>query len=325
MAWTEDMNAIDKRGADPHCRHVRQGAVLFTTSDLAGGHIGELLRLLESIRLSAQSGIMPVRHYILLQRCTAGVPPCLSAAAEPSTRLLAIGGRVSLSRARNLLLRQARLDGALACSLWAGFPDDDAWYPPSLLPEIGALFAATPSLALVTCGYGANPAALAPGTGASAFRRPRSRAELVRTVSSNTLMLRASTVEDAGDFDERLGIGAPINGGEDLDYALRALACMNGQATLSDRVLVGHRDRLPWVRSRYFAGSLFALSRAARARPALLPQVLRKLLVGLWLTMLREMTPGDLARQVRAGLAGWTLPLPVSDAAAHDPSHFTTR
>lgn len=289
------------------CASARHHIVLFTTCDLGGGRQQDLLRLLGSITRAVRQERLAVRHYILLQRAVAGVPPLVQAAAGPQACLLTTDARVPLSRARNLLLARARADGALAAALWVAFPDDDAWYPPGLLREVTMLFANSASLALVTCGYGARPVRLG---AAAAFRPLRGCGELIRTVSSNTLMLRASAVEETGGFDERLGLGARISGGEDLDYALRAALSRGAHAVLSELPLVGHRDRLPWVRSRYFAGSLFALARAARSRPSLAAHVLRKLLVGVALVALRELSPGELHAGIRTGLSGWRMSQP---------------
>lgn len=281
----------------------RNGVILFTTSDFAGGRHDELLRLLGSVHEAASRDGLPIRHYILLQRAPHGAPVELQEYAGADARLFSIPDRVSLSRARNMLLACAREDGALAASMLAAFPDDDAWYPPGLLREVCALFSNSATLALATCLYGADPETLTRDSAAAAFRAPQGYGELIRTLSSNTLLLRASVVETIGGFDEQLGVGARIDGGEDLDYGLRA--CAAGHAILSPRVLIGHRDRLPWVRSRYFAGSLFALTRAARRSPVLGAQVLRKLLVGLALVALRELSLGDLCVAARSGLAGW--------------------
>lgn len=297
---------------------ARRGVVLFTTCDLAGGRSADLLRLLGSVRDAMHARETPVFHYILLQRAAGEPPAALSEAAAPGTRMVVIPERVSLSRARNLLLSRARRDGVLATALWVAFPDDDAWYPPGLLGEVTSLFASRPLLGLATCRYGAAPTMLPPGSAGTTFRTMSGYGEVVRIVSSNTLMLRASVVEMVGGFDERLGVGARINGGEDLDYALRAMVCGRGEAVLSQQPLVGHRDRLAWVRSRYFAGSLFALARAARARPRIAAQVLRKLAVGISLLGLRELSPAELARGLRAGLAGWFHPRPKISPSGHD-------
>jgi hypothetical protein len=274
--------------------------------------MNDLLRLLDSIAEAKCQHGLATRHYILLQRASDGVPSVLQVPVDPTVRLLAITERVCLSRARNILLARALADGVLASALWVAFPDDDAWYPTHLLNEVNALFANSASVDLVTCSYGAEPQILAPGAGPMAFRPLAGLGELVRTVSSNTLMLRASVVESIGGFDERLGLGAAINGGEDLDYTLRACVSHARHVLLSAAPLVGHRDRMRWVRSRYFAGSLFALSRGARKRPALVVQVMRKLLVGLTLVALRELSAADLCTCVRTGLSGWRLQPEVS-------------
>ncbi|GIZ52852.1 hypothetical protein NCCP691_28660 [Noviherbaspirillum aridicola] len=303
----------------------RQGIVLLTTCDLAGGRSAELLRLLGSVQHAMQAAPLTIRHYILLQRAPGGPPAELLAAAGDTSCVMAIGDRVSLSRARNLLLCRARQEGALSRALWVAFPDDDAWYPQGVLAEVNGLFSAHGSLALVTCRYGADPVPLQRGAATRAFRPLRGYGDLVRVVSSNTLMVRASVVEAVGGFDERLGVGARINGGEDLDYALRALARGNGAALVAADPLIGHRDRMPWVRSRYFAGSLFALARAARSRPRLTAQMLRKLAVGVSLLALRELSARELREGIRAGLGGWFTPAPAISLPDREPVHPARR
>lgn len=323
MDWTEDMQSRfrgDAAGAHATSPgQGRRGVVLFTTCDQGAGRATELLRLISSVHSAANLARMPIRHYILLQRAPGGASATLREAAGPSASLLAIGDRVSLSRARNLMLGRARRDGALAEALWVAFPDDDAWYPPSLLSEVNALFTARASLALVACRYGTQPAELTAGAGLRVFEAAHGYHELIRAISSNTMMIRASVVDDVGGFDERLGLGARINGGEDLDYALRVLARPSGSALFSNDELVGHRDRMPWVRSRYFAGSLFALARAARSRPSLAGHVLRKLLVGISLVGLRELSMRELVTGARTGLSGWFMPAPEITLSDPDP------
>ncbi|WP_143131096.1 glycosyltransferase family 2 protein [Noviherbaspirillum humi] len=288
----------------------RCDAVLFTTCDLGSGRLDDLQRLLASVRRAVTEDGLSIIHYVLLQRAADGVPPPLLGDDWHAPRFMTAAARLPLSRARNLMLAQALRDKALQHAAWVAFPDDDAWYPPQLLLELSLLFACHPHVDLITCRYGSAPLDLSPLGADPAFRPAESRGEMVRRVSSNTLMLRASAALRTGFFDERLGLGAAINGGEDLDYALRSDGCRPERALISDEILVGHRDRLAWVRSRYYAGSLFALARAARRQPMMAGQAARKLLVGLALLAGRELGWREWRSGLRAGWLGWRLPDP---------------
>lgn len=253
---------------------------LFTTSDAASGRSDSLARLIASLAAAreAQSDL-PVTLHLLLQRADAGALAALPDWIDGH----AVDGRVSLSKARNILLGLAGPEVFAADTLVA-FPDDDAWYPAGLLPGIVALFDDAET-GFFFCRYAARPQ----GWGAGAARRAR-LAEVVRGASSNTIFLRGSVAERVGGFDEQLGVGAPVNGGEDTDYALRAHAA--AARTLGDqRALVGHRDPDPTLRGRYYAGSLRAIARHARAHPTGAGQLARKLAVGAYYVLRGRLSP----------------------------------
>ena len=280
-------------------------ALLLTTCDALGGRIDELLRLLTSISRQAANDGVRVVHYVLLQR--AGQSPAGLSAGQfaHDVRFMRIPGRASLSRARNLLLGQAAQDGMMNRALWVAFPDDDAWYPRGLVRRITELFRDAPGAGLITCDYGSAPAAVGDMPEGGSFAVLGRSGDLVRTVSSNTLFVRAEVARRVGFFDERLGVGASINGGEDLDFALRAFARIAGETLISRATLVGHRDRQPWVRSTYFSGSLFALARSARSDRRLWWPFVRKLLVGGVLVLRGELPPRQLMTGIGCALKGF--------------------
>ena len=279
--------------------------LLLTTCDGRNERLLDLIRLLHSIDAEIQTHGLRIRHYILLQN-TRKLPQQLAANVSEQRILMLESGRLSLSRARNRMLQQAKHDGALATATLCAFPDDDAWYPTNLLTLILDTYKRHPHISILTCDYGSDP--VSPSlTNQVAFQDAMDCGLFVRRVSSNTLFLSASLTAEVGFFDERLGVGGEINGGEDLDYALRAYVRANHQVMICEDKLVGHRDRLPWVRSHYFAGSLFAIARSARNDLQLAAQLLRKIAVGGFLVISRELSIGAYLSGLRSGLSGLTI------------------
>jgi hypothetical protein len=285
-------------------------ALLLTTCDVQGGRTDELMRLLHSISQQVQDDGVRVVHYVLLQRADPQAPVPKTDWVQHDLRFLSMPGRVSLSRARNLMLHQVEIDGVLNSARWLAFPDDDAWYPPGLIRRMTTLFLSAPHVGMATCQYASTPKTIAT-TNSGAFEILTRSAEFVRTVSSNTLFLRADIARSVGFFDERLGVGAPINGGEDLDFALRAFTLNPGKTLISRLPLVGHRDRQVWIRSTYFGGGLFALARAARGDMRLWWSFARKLLVGIFLFAKGELKPQQLMASIRCALNGFTHRTPL--------------
>jgi hypothetical protein len=275
--------------------------VLLTTCNLSAGRGQELSRLLESLEPALQPGVA-IRHHLLLQEWD----PCGAALALPPwVSCTTIPGRLGISAARNVLVRGARAEFADADLV--AFPDDDAWYPPGLLAGMCALLDRFPRAGLVVSAYSSAPCAIPADPPLS-----RQLGNFVRSSSANNLFVRGRAAGAAGLFDEQLGLGAPVNGGEDLDYALRVLAA-SGEAPLAVTLpLVGHRDPAPWARSRYFAGSLTALIRARADVPGARAQYLRKLLVGVAMAMRGELRPGAALRAVMTAHRAARSPAPES-------------
>ncbi len=133
--------------------------------------------------------------------------------------ILHLKSEPGLSRARNVGLRHVTGDVV-------AFPDDDCWYPPRLLERISELFCDHPELD----GFTARMTDERGRSGATRFDKEPGllgQTNVWKRVASITLFLRRSVIEAVGEFDEALGVGAGTiwAGGEDIDYALRAVEC----------------------------------------------------------------------------------------------------
>lgn len=266
-------------------------ALLVTTSDISSGRSDDLNRLISSIQEAIDSDGIKVLHYLLLQRFSDDIQ---IGEFPDFVKVYKINNRISLSKARNFLLSEIFSDGVLGDASVVGFPDDDAWYPKYALNFVtrDILIAKSDSIDVFACRYSSTPNSLT-AVEEGIFQFDYSLSNYISCASSNTLFLKSSLVEEIGWFDERLGVGADINGGEDLDYALRAAVICGNKIASSRMHLIGHRDRLKWVRSRYFSGSLFALTRSAKYSPRIMLQMFRKILVGLYFVSNREMSLSD--------------------------------
>lgn len=262
--------------------------VLLTTTDLNGGRDELLRRLFRSLGPAAASH--PITVHLLVQR-VGDVP----LGEVPSfVRVHHHEGRVSLSRARNMLLERLDWD-AIASDAIIAYPDDDAFYPDGLLDGVAGLFAQRPQLDFWFCRYASRP---------EAFSRvappvPARAAQVARNASSNTIFVRRDLARAIGGFDESLGVGAPYAGGEDTEYALGAYR--RARETLYTAAdLVGHRDRLTDLRSRYFPGSLMAIGRHALRDPGIGREFARKVAIGIYMAGHREMPIGTLVHSLLA-------------------------
>lgn len=276
--------------------------ILFiTTTDALGGRSADLERLLTSISdgLTGRDW----RMLLLVQRLAPGAD--LPGDIPENVQVETIPDRVSLSHARNLMLRKAREQGLLARAPLIAFPDDDCWYPAGSLERVLNLFRIDQALDFWFCGYGSAPAS--PQRALSMDMKPPSAFIVAAKASSNTIFLRSRIAEKIGGFDEELGVGTRNNGGEDTDYALRAFLQAR-KCRFVDQPLIGHRDHDPSLRSHYFRGSLIAIARHAAERPASLALLGRKLLVGGALVATRRMSSQDFLGALRVAFSaktGW--------------------
>jgi hypothetical protein len=234
---------------------------------------------------------------MLLQNCDAEALSAAGATLPAFVHPVAAPGRVSLSSARNILLRRLHAAGAIGADALVAFPDDDCWYPPGFLAQVAALFARDPQLDFWFCRYGSQPSQ---STFAEAVPTVASTAEIVRNASSNTIFLRGRVVNAIGGFDEALGVGTPAGGAEDLDFVLRARRAARKTAYW-DEALVGHRDKNPELLARYYPSGLLVLARYARSGAS--SEFRRKIAVGIYHMLRRRIHPMDLGRALRQAFA----------------------
>jgi hypothetical protein len=262
--------------------------VLISTCDTKSGRGALLARMIASAERAAPNIAGDLRLFLLLQRC-----PKRSRAkfAAPSFATVETSeGLLPLSGARNLLLNLAFREALDWENTVLAFPDDDGWYPPATLETIVNAFTRDRALDFWFCRYAAAPQPA--GADGQPPARPPSLAEVVRRASSNTIFLRGSLARQVCPFDEELGVGTRNGSGEDTDVALRAFILARRTLYL-DAAAIGHRDPDPALRARYYRGSLAVLASYIGARRGLLLEFLRKLSIGIYLVVRKELSPSD--------------------------------
>jgi GT2 family glycosyltransferase len=150
--------------------------------------------------------------------------------------ILHLRSKPGLSRARNMGL--AHITGDIVA-----FPDDDSWYPATLLSSVVERFYSDPCLG----GIAGRPVDT---DGHSSFPRWDLRTGRIdrfnvwRRCNSNALFLSRAAVERVGGFDESLGVGSgtPWGAAEDIDYPLRVLEA--GFPLNYDPTLLVHHPRI---------------------------------------------------------------------------------
>lgn len=267
---------------------ARQKLVLLTTTDNKLESIEKALRMIATVQSYLEGGdAIETQSFLLLQRSTPEAEEDLSRKLPAFVTLKAIPDRVSLSRARNILLAKDAAGSVIQPDDIVGFPDDDSWYPEGVIAHIVSAFASRPDLDLWFCRYGST----ANLEGNVVESKPALQT-IISRASSNTTYYRGRVILAVGDFDENLGVGAPYNGGEDTDYALRASYVARSTSFLDARV-IGHRDMFQELKGRYYGGTLIALWKSAhKSLPGRLALV-RKLLVGVVLIAKGQMKPRD--------------------------------
>ncbi len=266
--------------------------ILLTTTDLIAKREAGLERMLASVAAQKETNVS-VR--LLAQNCDAEALGRLRAGLPAFVQADAIPLRVSLSAARNRLLRTLH-DRDVAPHTVIAFPDDDCWYSDDFLPGLASFFARHPSADLFVCRFGARPVCWH-ASGLNIRRGSASR--IVRTTSSITMFFRATILPSLAAFDEKLGVGAPFNGGEDTDFAIRAF--LNGRdAYVTSAPLVGHPEKSLKTVGKYYRGTALAIAKHAKHNPALFIEFARKMVVGFVLLCRGEVMLRDLAPSLRA-------------------------
>lgn len=136
--------------------------------------------------------------------------------AEATARGLAVRhlrlDQPNLSLARNLGIAAAAYD-------IVGFPDDDCWYDPTCLAEIGQSFAAghDPD-ACIALWEDRDPECA--GLPAHVLQWPTVSRFRSVPISSITLFVRRRSLDRVGGFDTRLGVGRWFGSGEETDLIM---------------------------------------------------------------------------------------------------------
>ncbi|MFO1150492.1 MAG: glycosyltransferase family A protein [Alsobacter sp.] len=123
-----------------------------------------------------------------------------------------------LSHARNVGLDYT-------CGDIVAFPDDDCWYPPTLLAEVATLVRLRRGVDIVS-GRTVDESGISSVSVFDSSAQPVSRSNFLRCGNSNTLFFRRDALARIGPFDTKLGVGAPtiFGSGEEADVILRALS-----------------------------------------------------------------------------------------------------
>ncbi len=275
----------DAEGAD----RVRTRFLLVTVTDASPASRAHLHTLLESLgrQRAAIEHILVMRDTGSRRRSADSVP----------IHALSVPYRTSLSRARNIALDYACKQRLLEAADVVGFPDDDCSYPSGLLARVAALIDEGNDIVVGTYGPAADRV---DGKRFPSARLPLSAALTMRTVSSNNMFFAAHVVGAVGNFDERLGLGAPYGAAEDTDYALRAMRLGARGAYSPQAVFVQH----PYKAHR--AGQYYMGNVAAEAKHAIGGgtgvRLLRRLASGPVLAARGIIKPRDYARSVRVAI-----------------------
>mgnify|MGYP001343972477 CR=1 FL=1 len=166
--------------------------------------------------LSRWQSILPIRHFF----------------SEPG-----------LSKARNIGLRHA--NGEVIC-----FPDDDCWYPQSLLSNLKTLFCEHPNIDGFT-------GMCVDATGAPSVCKWPQEPSLIDRYSvwkksvSISIFIRKKISDQIGGFNESLGVGAPTpyQSGEETDFLLKALK-LGAKIKYQPQIKVGHENPTPQFHSK---------------------------------------------------------------------------
>ena len=273
------------------------------------GRVGEVAEFLDSLLAQARGDVEAI---LVDQNGDDRLAPIAARYAERLPLAWLRSDRANACHARNLGVSRAR--GAMV-----GFPDDDCLYPPGVLAQVEAAFAADPALQVLT-GPAASPSG---GLGSGRWRPdggPITPANVWTSVIEFNLFLRRETALALGGFDERLGPGTPFGSAEGNDLVLRAVAAGHRAAYDPARRVVHPDKRMTPVavaRARLYGTGLgFVLRRHGVPARVWLPFFVRPL-GGVLLGALR----GDAlaARYHWASLRGRLAGLAARDAGAGLP------
>lgn len=215
-------------------------------------------------------------HAFLFQN-TQKVPKELAEFFGEEDLLLATSEIMSLSKARNFLIRQVLQTRDIDEFSFVAYPDDDAWYTRGTIDYLNYISNKNIAIELFISKYSSTPSDFE-----NSLVEDLTVSKLVKNASSNTIFVSKRVFIELGFFDELLGIGAKYNGGEDLDYALRAYL-LSDTSLYCDVELIGHRDKDRKISYKYFLGSYIALKRSCGYLGLeVFYQFFRKFLIGVY-------------------------------------------
>jgi hypothetical protein len=264
------------------------------------GRSQALDRMLASVACTVSSRPdLSITVLLLLQKYPAGALPSDGLPAFVDVSM--IPHQMPLSAARNVLLSRALSRRLIGDATVVGFPDDDCWYPPGTLEYIANQFSRGPELDLWFCRYSSDPAAI---SDVGNDPRPARARDVIRHASSNTMFVRGKLIQSGAMFDENLGVGTPIGGAEDMEFALRA-HILGSRTMHFDAALIGHRDKNPQLRAKYYRGGLVAIARHAQRQGGIVIELARKIAVGGWLTLRGELSFGGFLGALSEAFSAW--------------------
>ena len=245
--------------------------LLLTTCICNDENISDLKRLISSVNRVEKTGF---EHLVLLQNASSYSDEELhTLATNYSFKTLKIDNMISLSKARNILISEAKKQGLLDKSDFISFPDDDCWYPETFWENFSEL-ETKEKFDFFYTDFSSTPSNDIPD------ENTQNTSNLIRYASSNTSFYKMDLFKQLGLFDENFGVGAKNNGGEDLDFAIKALL-VSKKTYFFNLPIIGHRDPLPEFRYKYFQGSFGVLNKYKFRNGALAFHFFRKFAIGI--------------------------------------------
>lgn len=273
--------------------------LLLTTCHLENDGTKDLRRLIESVAAAiAANEISQVRHVVLVQGCREIQAQALRRELPDWVDLLSTDGRLSSPAARNRMIHHLLESGELDANALVGFPDDDAWYPPGALGCIVQLIDSSQQPAMLLGRYGPYPSV---GGCDAIFKASLQQA--LRRGACAAIFVRGSLLSRLGGFNEMLGLGTRLSGGEDTEFVHRAYQFADGRAFCVPGILIGHDATNPAKKTKYYEGGLAGLMAHRNVSNAARVAFARKLAVGVWLVIARRMSLQQYLQVVRRASA----------------------
>ena len=148
-----------------------------------------------------------------------------------------VAGDCSLSKARNILLRNMMKDPTISDDAVIFLADDDGQFPVDFHDRLEEVF--SKNLNWVLGSYGPSSKEIDRNRFPENSLSALSRKEILRISSSLGIYVRFSLLKEVGFFNEDLGLGSRICVGEDTEFALR-LKRFSGSAQYNPRLLQIH-------------------------------------------------------------------------------------